>query len=70
MAYNPYGERRDSYTHSFTLQYTDFDNLVLLGEEFWRLVGGPGTYEEVLAIYREVGKEKGPQMVEQLTGGR
>jgi hypothetical protein len=29
-------------------------------------VGGPGTYEEVLSIYQEVGKEKGPDMLDQL----
>jgi hypothetical protein len=66
MAYNPWGDQRSSYTHSFTLHYLDFGNEVLVGREFWTLVGGPGTYEELLEIYREVGREKGPDMLEQL----
>ena len=66
MAYNPYGSSKASYTHSFTLRYLDIKNEVLIGKEFWDLVGGKGTYEEVLEIYREVGREKGPDMIEQL----
>lgn len=69
MAYNPYGDRRQDYKHSFTLNYLDFKNQVIIGKEFWELVGGPGTYDEVLAIYREVGKEKGPDMIDQLALG-
>lgn len=66
MAYNPYGDRRADYKHSFTLNYLDFKNQVLLGEEFWSIIGGDGTYEELLGIYREVGKQKGPDMLDQL----
>ncbi len=66
MAYNPYGDDRDYYKHSFTLNYLDFKNQVIIGKEFWDLVGGKGAYEEVLAIYREVGKQKGSDMLDQL----
>lgn len=66
MAYNPYGDDRSDYDHSFTMNYLDFKNQVLIGKEFWELVGGPGTFEEILEIYREVGKEKGPDMLDQL----
>ncbi|MBI2938360.1 MAG: TdeIII family type II restriction endonuclease [Thaumarchaeota archaeon] len=69
MAYNPYGDNKSSYKHSFTLNYLDIKNQVLIGKEFWDIVGGPGTYEEVLEIYREVGKEKGPDMLDQLALG-
>ncbi|MEO0108633.1 MAG: TdeIII family type II restriction endonuclease, partial [candidate division WOR-3 bacterium] len=69
MAYNPYGEDRASYEHSFALRYLDFKNMVLLGSEFWNLIGGEGTYDEVLGIYREVGREKGPNLIEQLALG-
>ncbi len=65
MAYNPYGDKKH-YNHSFTKSYMDLENQVLIGKEFWDLVGGSGTYEEVLGIYREVGKEKGPDMIDQL----
>lgn len=66
MAYNPYGDEREDYRHSFTMNYLDFKNQVIIGKEFWDLVGGPGTFEEVLGIYREVGKEKGSDMLDQL----
>jgi len=69
MAYNPYGEDKSAYNHSFTLNYLDLKNQVLIGKEFWELVGGPGTFEEVLKIYREVGREKGPDMIDQLALG-
>jgi hypothetical protein len=69
MAYNPYGGDRASYKHSFTLSYLDFDDMVLIGSEFWDYVGGKGTYGEVLDIYREVGREKGPDLVDQLALG-
>ncbi len=66
MAYNPYGEQKSTYKHSLAVHYLDLTNQVLIGREFWELVGGKGTYESVLEIYREVGKEKGPDMIEKL----
>ncbi len=66
MAYNPYGIDKSLYRHSFALRYLDMDNEVLLGKEFWDLVGEHGTYEEVLEIFCEVGREKGPDMIDQL----
>jgi hypothetical protein len=47
----------------------DMANQVLIGKEFWDLVGGDRTYETVLEIYREVGREKGPDMIDQLALG-
>jgi hypothetical protein len=69
MAYNPYGTRLEDYRHSFSLQYLDMQNEVLLGADFWALVGGEGTYEELLEIYREVGREKGKAMIDALAFG-
>ena len=46
MAYNPYGNRRADYRHSFSLQYLDMENEVLIGDEFWKIIGGKGTYED------------------------
>lgn len=65
MAYNPYG-KRSQYKHSFAKTYLDLKNQVLIAEEFWDLVGGLGTYNQVLEIYKEVGKEKVPDMIDQL----
>jgi len=69
MAYNPYGLRKEDYKHSFSLQYLDMKNEVLLGEEFWELVGGKGTFNEILEIYQEVGKEKTKAMMDALLFG-
>lgn len=69
MAYNPYGLRKEDYKHSFSLQYLDMENEVLLGEEFWELIGGKGTFEELLEIYREVGQEKTKAMMDALLFG-
>jgi hypothetical protein len=69
MAYNPYGLRREDYRHSFSLQYLDMENEVLLGNEFWEIIGGKGTYEELLDIYREVGREKSKAMMDALLFG-
>ncbi|OGJ55072.1 hypothetical protein A3D11_03285 [Candidatus Peribacteria bacterium RIFCSPHIGHO2_02_FULL_49_16] len=69
MAYNPYGIEKSVYKHSFVVNYMDVKNEVLIGKEFWDLIGGPGTYEEVLGIYQEVGREKGPDLLDQLAMG-
>ena len=68
-AYNPWGIEKHTYEHSFTRQYMDMDEEVLIGHEFWDLIGGRGTYQEVLEIYQEVGLEKGSDIVDQLALG-
>ena len=69
MAYNPYGIEKEKYKHSFVVNYMDLNNQVLIGKEFWKLVGGTDTYSEVLEIYRKVGREKGPDMIDKLALG-
>jgi len=69
MAYNPYGPKRDDYRWPYARNYMPFDQAVLLGHEFWEIVGGPNTYEELLAIYQEVGIEKGKNMIDALAFG-
>ena len=39
---------------------------MLLGAEFWDFLGGPGTYEEVLQVYLEVGRENTSALLEAL----
>jgi len=65
MAYNPYGSRAD-YKHSFATQHLDMKHQVVIQEEFLDIIGGPGTYKELLEIYSEVGKEKGRQVIQRL----
>jgi len=69
MAYNPYGIEKEKYKHSFVVNYMDLNNQVLIGKDFWKLVGGTDTYSEVLEIYRKVGREKGPDMIDKLALG-
>jgi hypothetical protein len=69
MAYNPFGASVAQYRHSFSLRHLDMQNQVLLGADFWTLIGGEGTYEELLEIYREVGREKGKAMIDALAFG-
>lgn len=52
----PYGLRK-TYRHNFTQRIMDMDTEVLIGAELWDLVGGYGTFDELLAIIDEVRKE-------------
>lgn len=55
VPYNPYG--RGEYRWVYPLTFFDFEDEVMLGFPFWGFVGGTGTYEELLDIYRQVGDE-------------
>ena len=55
VPYNPYGG--GEYRWMYPLAFFDFDNEVMLGLAFWDFVGGTGTYEELLELYREIGGE-------------
>jgi Type II restriction endonuclease, TdeIII len=68
MAYNPYGTR-SAYNYSFAKTYLDMQNQVLLQEEFWDMLGGAGTYQEILQIYEEVGNSKAKDLLDQLALG-
>ena len=56
MSYNPYGTR-SQYKHSFAMNLLDMKNQVLLGQEFWELLGGQGTYEQIVDLFVQVGRE-------------
>lgn len=53
FTYNPYG-RREDYAHSITRRIMDMDCEVVMGEELWDMLGGPGTYADLLNIIEEV----------------
>lgn len=65
LPYNPF-ETKDRYSWSFTKKYMDLNNEVLVGDEFWDLLGGTGTYLELLKIFEEVKLQKGPKMLHDL----
>lgn len=64
----PYG-LREFYDHSFTKQILDMalevspqglvEGEVLIGPEFWDMLGGPGTFDQILEIVSQVQKETG-----------
>ena len=56
LTYNPF-LTRERYSHSFTKQIMDMDNQVLMGQEMWDFIGGPGTFDELLAIIEDVHHE-------------
>lgn len=53
--YNPDIDR-EKYSHSIIRRVMDMKHDVLLGEELWNMIGGPGTYEELLDILQEAGR--------------
>lgn len=57
LPYNPYGHSREDYQWNYAKNYAPFEDAVLIGTEFWNLIGGEGTYEALLTIYKEVGQE-------------
>ena len=69
MAYNPYGASRSDYNWNFALNYTPFNESVIMAQEFWNIVGGNNTMEELLSIYLEVGREKTKYMLDSLAFG-
>lgn len=69
MPYNPYGSTKADYKWSQALNYTPFQEAVLIGNEFWNIIGGSSAYEELLDIYLEVGYEKSKYMLDALAFG-
>ena len=58
LAYNPYGKKKD-YNWSFPMRWFDMhnDESVLIGNEFWELIGGRGTYKYFISEINSLGKE-------------
>jgi hypothetical protein len=56
LPYNPYGEK-SSYSWSFPMRWFDMHNdpSVLIGSEFWDLIGGTGTYNTFISSVNELG---------------
>jgi len=55
IAYNPY--EPEKFAWPLPLNYLKIGEDLLIGKEFWDFLGGKGTYEELLNIFEEVGKE-------------
>lgn len=59
LYYNPNGDRREDYRHSFPMKIFDMhnDECVLIGKDYWNFLGGDGAYEKLLEIFGQVGEE-------------
>jgi len=64
LYYNPGGAKREDYNWSVPSKIFDMinDDCVLIGQEYWDLVGGKGTYTALLDIFGEVGEETREQL--------
>lgn len=58
LTYNPYG-KRENYNWSFPMRWFDMhnDESVLIGTEFWELIGGKGTYNTFINEINKLGLE-------------
>jgi hypothetical protein len=58
LPYNPYGIKAN-YSWSFPGRWFNMksDSAVLIGDEFWEKIGGPGTYQAFIEAVNEVGAE-------------
>lgn len=54
---NPYGTK-ENYGHSHPKRFFDMTDTscVLMGKDFWDKLGGEGTFEELLGVFKDVGK--------------
>lgn len=59
LPYNPYGETQAQYAFNPPMKVMNLkqDPWVLIGCDFWDLLGGEGSYHAILEIARKVGKE-------------
>jgi hypothetical protein len=58
LPYNPYGKKSD-YQWSFPMRWFNMheDESVLIGDEFWDLIGGVGTYKNFIREINILGKD-------------
>jgi len=58
LVYNPYGGSRADYAWTFPARWFDMqnDSVILLGEDFWDMIGGRGTYRQFVAEINKLGR--------------
>jgi hypothetical protein len=69
LPYNPY-RSRDQYKHPYPARWFDMkkDPVVLIGDEFWDKLGGPGTYKMFIDVVKELGSEYKPKICRDFLG--
>jgi len=58
LVYNPYGKKQD-YKWDFPMRWFNMyeDASVLIGDEFWDLIGGEGTYKNFITEVNKLGRQ-------------
>ncbi len=69
LPYNPYG-KKENYAWSFPLRWFDMknDSSVLIGDEFWELIGGENTYNKFITEVNALGKDYKEQIYREFLG--
>lgn len=69
LPYSPYGKRCD-YNWSFPARWFNMkeDKVVLIGNEFWDLIGGKGTYQLFIDEINKIGVEYKSQVYKDYLG--
>ncbi len=69
LPYNPYGKKQD-YKWSFPLRWFNMceDKSVLIGDEFWDMIGGKGTYAKFVREINSLGKEYKERIYKEFLG--
>ncbi len=64
LYYNPGGPKKTDYNWSIPSKIFDMkhDECVLIGSEYWNLIGGKGTYTSLLNIFEKVGNDTRAQL--------
>lgn len=57
LPYNPYGKKREDYAWAFPARWFDMkhDSAVLIGEEYWNMIGGEGTFDFFIKEINKLG---------------
>lgn len=55
MPYNPYFDT--SFNRWTTVKFFEIGNDLLIGKDFWDYLGGENTYEDLLEIFCDIGKQ-------------
>jgi hypothetical protein len=69
LPYNPYGKKED-YNWAFPMRWFNMQNdeSVLIGNEFWELIGGEGTYSNFITEINNLGLEYRERIYKEFLG--
>jgi len=58
LPFNPFGSKVQ-YNHPYPFRWFNMrkDEVVIMAESFWDLLGGQGTYEALIEVFEKVGKK-------------